>query len=77
MNLLIAQAELSSTIFSINNIRVIPVVIDDVFVPNFITQFRYRKVKTEEEIISMVLTDITNLSNSEDTSLLFQKNVIA
>lgn len=31
-----AQAELSSAILSTNNIRVLPVVVGDVFVPNFL-----------------------------------------
>ena len=65
-----AQAELSSAIFSTNNIRVLPVVVGDVFVPNFIAQFQYTKVKNEEEIISAVLTDIAKLSNIEDLSLI-------
>jgi histidyl-tRNA synthetase len=45
-----AQAELSSAILSTNNIRVLPVVVGDVFVPNFLIQFQYRKVDSAKEI---------------------------
>ncbi|RHR64587.1 toll/interleukin-1 receptor domain-containing protein [Coprococcus sp. AF16-5] len=72
-----AQAELSSVVLGTNNIRLLPVVVGDVFVPSFIAQFQYRKVKTEEEIISAVLTDIAKLSNIEDNPSLFQKKGIA
>lgn len=68
-----AQAELSSVILGTNNIRLLPVVVGDVFVPNFIAQFQYRKVKNEKDIVSAVLTDIAKLSNIEDGTLLFQK----
>ena len=61
-----AQAELSSVVLGTNNIRLLPVVVGDVFVPNFISQFQYRKVKSEEDIISTVLTDIAKLKNIED-----------
>lgn len=72
-----AQAELSSIVLGTNNIRLLPVIVGNVFVPNFIAQFQYRKVKTEEEIISAVLTDIDKLSNIEDNPLLFQKRETA
>lgn len=71
-----AQAELSSVVLGTNNIRLLPVVVGDVFVPSFISQFQYRKVKSEEDIISIVLTDIAKLNNIEDRSLLFQKKEI-
>lgn len=71
-----AQAELSSVVLGANNIRLLPVVVGDVFVPSFISQFQYRKVKSEEDIISTVLTDIAKLNNIEDRSLLFQKKKI-
>lgn len=71
-----AQAELSSVVLGTNNIRLLPVVVGDVFVPNFISQFQYRKVKSEEDIISTVLTDIAKLKNIEDRPLLFQKKEI-
>ncbi len=51
--------------------------VGDVFVPNFISQFIYRKVKNEEEIIPAVLTDIAILSNIEDHPLRFQKRGFA
>ena len=68
-----AQAELSSVVLGTNNIRLLPVVVGDVFVPGFIAQFQYRKVKSEEDIISAVLMDIAKLNNIEDSPLLFQK----
>lgn len=68
-----AQAELSSVVLGTNNIRLLPVVVGDVFVPSFIAQFQYRKVESEEDIISAVLTDIARLNNVKDSTLLFQK----
>ena len=68
-----AQAELSSVVLGTNNIRLLPVVVGDVFVPSFIDQFQYRKVKSEEDIISAVLTDIARINNVKDSTLLFQK----
>lgn len=68
-----AQAELSSVVLGSNNIRLLPIVVGDVFVPSFIAQFQYRKVKSEEDIIPAVLTDIMKLNHIEDNPLLFQK----
>lgn len=68
-----AQAELSSAILSTNNIRVLPVVVGDVFVPNFLIQFQYRKVDSAKEITKAVLNDIGQLRKIESDSTLFQK----
>lgn len=68
-----AQAELSSVILSTNNIRILPVVVGDVFVPNFLIQFQYRKVDSAKEIIKAVLNDIDRLREIESDSTLFQK----
>lgn len=70
-----AQAELSSAIFSTNNIRVLPVVVGDVFVPNFLRQFQYRKVNSLEEVIQAVLNDIELLNNPNSATGLFKKRV--
>lgn len=72
-----AQAELSSAILSTNNIRVLPVVVGDVFVPNFLLQFQYRKVDSAKEIIKAVLNDIGQLGKIEGDSTLFQKKSTA
>lgn len=69
-----AQAELSSAILSTNNIRVLPVVVGDVFVPNFLIQFQYRKVNSEKEITKTVLKDIAQLGKIGSDSTLFQKH---
>jgi len=68
-----AQAELSSVILSTNNIRILPVVVGDVFVPNFLIQFQYRKVDSAKEITKAVLNDIDRLREIESDSTLFQK----
>ena len=68
-----AQAELSSAILSTNNIRVLPVVVGDVFVPNFLIQFQYRKVDSAKEITKAVLNDIGQLRKIESDSTIFQK----
>ena len=72
-----AQAELSSAILSTNSIRVLPVVVGDVFIPNFLIQFQYRKVNSAKEIISAVLNDIGQLGMIESDSTLFQKQSTA
>lgn len=72
-----AQAELSSAILSTNSIRVLPVVVGDVFVPNFLIQFQYRKVNSAKEIISAVLNDIGKLGEIEGDSTLFQRQSTA
>lgn len=68
-----AQVELSSAIFGANNMRILPVVVGDVFVPSFLAGFVYRKVKTKGEITAAVISDIAQLDNAEDTYALFQK----
>lgn len=69
-----AQAELSSLVFGTKNIRLLPVVVGDVFIPSFIAQYQYIKVNSEKDIVPAVLNDIANLRNIEDNPLLFQKN---
>jgi len=69
-----AQAELSSAIFGMNNLRVLPVVVGDVFLPSFLSSFQYRKVETKEEITEAVLKDIAQLHSADKNTLLFKKN---
>ncbi len=69
-----AQAELSSAIFGMNNLRVLPVVVGDVFLPSFLSSFQYRKVETTEEITEAVLKDIAQLHSADKNTLLFKKN---
>ena len=71
-----AQAELSSAILSTNNIRVLPVVVGNIFVPNFLMQFQYRKVDSAKEITKAVLNDIGQLGKNESDSTLFQKQTL-
>lgn len=71
-----AQAELSSVIFGTNNMRILPVVVGEVFVPNFLMQFQYRKVKTKAEITTAVLSDIAQLDNARNNPTIFQKRSI-
>lgn len=71
------QAELSSVIFSTNDILILPVVVGDVFVPDFLRQFIYLKVNDPEEIIATVLEAITQLSVEEENSAPFQKRSTA
>ena len=68
-----AQTELSSAVFSATNMRILPVIVGDVFVPSFLTGFLYRKVKTKGEITAAVVSDIAQLDNTEDNNTLFQK----
>lgn len=68
-----AQAELSSAIFGMNNLRVLPVVVGDVFLPIFLSSFQYRKVETKEEITEAVLKDIAQLHNADNSTFLFKK----
>lgn len=68
-----AQAELSSAIFSTNNIRVLPIVVGDIFVPNYLMQFQYRKVNSLEEVIQAVLSDIELLNNSSNVASFLKK----
>lgn len=72
-----AQAELSSAILSTNSTRVLPVVVGDVFIPNFLIQFQYRKVDSTKEITKTVLNDIGQLGMIESDSTLFQKQSTA
>lgn len=69
-----AQAELSSAIFGMNNLRLLPVVVGDVFLPSFLSSFQYRKVETTEEITEAVLKDIAQLHSADKNTLLFKKN---
>ena len=67
-----AQAELSSAIFSNDNLRVLPVVVGDVFVPDFLRYFQYRKVSSSEEVTQAVLNDIDLLKNVDRTTEFIQ-----
>lgn len=69
-----AQAELSSAVLSTNNIRVLPVVVGDIFVPNFLIQFQYRKVTSAKEVTKAVLNDIAQLGKIGSDSALFYKH---
>jgi len=69
-----AQAELSSAVLSTNNIRVLPVVVGDIFVPNFLIQFQYRKVTSAKEVTKAVLNDIAQLGKTGSDSTLFYKH---
>ena len=71
-----AQAELSSAIFGANSMRILPVVVGDVFVPSLLARFQYRKVKAKEEITAAVLSDVAQLDNVENNHTLFQKREI-
>lgn len=71
-----AQAELSSVVFSINEVQVLPVVIGDIFVPEFLKQFHYRKVNSREEAIKVILSDIEQLEDTKEETTLFLKKKI-
>lgn len=71
-----AQAELSSAIFSNDNLRVLPVVVGDVFVPDFLRYFQYRKVSSSEEVTQAVLNDIDLLKNVDRTTEFIQYDTI-
>lgn len=70
-----AQAELSSAIFSSDNICVLPVVVGDVFVPNFLRHIQYRKVSSLEEVTQAVLNDIELLKEVDRTTPNLKKRV--
>lgn len=70
-----AQAELSSAIFSTNKICVLPIVVGDVFVPNFLMQFQYRKVDSLEEVTKAVINEIELLNSTDSAATLLEKRV--
>lgn len=70
-----AQAELSSAIFSNDSIYVLPVVVGDVFVPNFLRHIQYRKVSSLEEVTQAVLNDIELLKEVDRTTPNLKKRV--
>lgn len=70
-----AQAELSSAIFSSDNICVFPVVVGDVFVSNFLRHIQYRKVSSLEEVTQAVLNDIELLKKVDRTTPNLKKRV--
>lgn len=70
-----AQAELSSLIFGTSNVRLLPIVVGDVFVPSFLMQFAYRKVNSLEEVSSEVLSEVTRLSHAEYAATFFKKQI--
>lgn len=69
-----AQAELSSVVLGTNNICVLPVVVGDIFVPNFLIQFQYRKVNSGKDVTKTVLSDIAQLGKIGSDSTLFHKH---
>lgn len=71
-----AQVELSSAILGINNIRVLPVVVGDVFIPYFLAQFQYIKVKTKDEISYAVLRIIAKLNDVKDNPMRGVNNIM-
>ena len=70
-----AQAELSSAVFGMNNIRLLPVVVGDVFLPSFLSLYQYRKVDSLEEVTSTVIADVLRLSHSENSASFLKKQV--
>lgn len=69
-----AQAELSSVVLGTNNICVLPVVVGDIFVPNFLMQFQYRKVNSAKEVTKTVLNDIAQLEKIGSDSTFFHNH---
>lgn len=69
-----AQAELSSVVLGTNNICVLPVVVGDIFVPNFLLKFQYRKVNSAKEVTKTVLDDIAQLGKIGSDSTFFHKH---
>ncbi len=69
-----AQAELSSVVLGTNNICILPVVVGDIFVPNFLIQFQYRKVNSGKDVTKTVLSDIAQLGKIGSDSTLFHKH---
>lgn len=67
------QAEFSSVRFITNNIHVLPVVVGDVFLPDFLGAIAYIKVNDQEEITETVLKVISNLSGDKESFTSFQK----
>lgn len=59
--------------FGADNVKILPIVVGDAFVPGFLTGFMYRKVKTKEEITTAVISDIEQLDKVEDNYRIFQK----
>lgn len=70
-----AQAELSSVTFGTNDIRVLPVVVGDVFVPSFLMQFQYRKVNSIGDVTSAVLRDVEKLNHVDNSITFFKKQI--
>lgn len=70
------QAELSSVIFSNNNIRILPVVVGDIFVPSFLNHIQYRKVKSLEDVIQAVLQDIEMLDTDSASTIPYKRTII-
>lgn len=67
------QAELSSVIFSTSSIRVLPIVIGDVFLPDFLKETAFIKVNDPEEITEAVLKVISQISDDKESCIPFQK----
>lgn len=67
------QAELSSVMFSTDSIHILPVVVGDVFVPDFLRGITFIKVNDPEEVTEAVLKGISQLSVNEESSSLLQK----
>lgn len=70
-----ARTEVSSAIFD-TNIRILPVVVGDLFLPDYLRRFVYIKVKTKEEITAAVLCGIARLDNVDDNNTLFKKRAV-
>ena len=68
-----AQAELSSVMFSTDSIHILPVVVGDVFVPDFLRGITFIKVNDPEEVTEAVLKGISQLSVDKESSTLLQK----
>ena len=70
-----ARTEVSSAIFD-TTIRILPVVVGDLFLPDYLRRFVYIKVKTKEEITAAVLWGIARLDNVDDNNTLFKKRAV-
>ena len=68
LNSSVAQSELSAAILGITNIRVLPIVVGNVFVPDFLIGYQYRKVDSLEEVVRAVLKDVELLGKAIDST---------
>ena len=68
-----AQAEISAVTLGNIEKNLLPIVVGDIFIPSFISNFIYKKVESIKEVIPIALAEVARMSHAKTTKNFFEK----